>query len=77
MKQLVILICLCVSAIASPADLSEAEFKQLHDELRPAAEEPWLMIPWKIALLNAQQVAAEEKKPLFIWAMDGHPLGCT
>ena len=29
------------------------------------------------AVLNAQQIAAKEDKPIFIWAMDGHPLGCT
>jgi hypothetical protein len=28
-------------------------------------------------LLEAQRIAAEAKKPIFIWAMDGHPLGCT
>jgi hypothetical protein len=27
--------------------------------------------------LSAQHSAAEQKKPIFIWAMDGHPLGCT
>ena len=57
--------------------LTEAEFQQLHQQLQPAPDEPWLTIPWKIALLNAQQTAAQEKKPIFIWAMDGHPLGCT
>ena len=63
--------------VVSSGELTEADFERLHDELRPAADEPWLTIPWKVALLNAQQIAAEEKKPLFIWAMDGHPLGCT
>ncbi len=77
MKHFVILSCLVMSSYASAADLSEVEFQRLHDELHPATDEPWLTIPWKIALLNAQQIAVEEKKPLFIWAMDGHPLGCT
>ena len=63
---------------ASPAEeLTEAKFKELHAELQPAADEPWRTIPWKIALLDAQQTAAKENKPIFIWAMDGHPLGCT
>lgn len=56
--------------------LTHAEFLELHKELQPA-DEPWRTIPWKIALLDAQQGAAELKKPIFIWAMDGHPLGCT
>ena len=61
---------------ASAAELTDADFRQLHKELLPG-DEPWLTIPWKIALLNAQQTAAKEDKPIFIWAMDGHPLGCT
>lgn len=69
----------CMSfACATPAaELSEAEFQRLHAELEPAADEPWRTIPWKIALLDAQEQAARERKPIFIWAMDGHPLGCT
>jgi hypothetical protein len=57
--------------------LSETEFQKLHKELRPAPDEPWRSIPWHISLLEAQRTAAAEKKPIFIWAMDGHPLGCT
>ncbi len=59
------------------SELTDAEFRRLHAELQPAPDEPWRTIPWKIALLDAQRTAAKEKKPIFIWAMDGHPLGCT
>ena len=58
-------------------ELTQAEFQRLHEQLQPAEDEPWRTIPWKIALLDAQRSAAKEKKPIFIWAMDGHPLGCT
>lgn len=58
------------------APLTHAEFLELHKELQPT-DEPWRTIPWKIALLDAQRTAAQSKKPIFIWAMDGHPLGCT
>jgi hypothetical protein len=58
-------------------ELTEAKFRELHAELQPAPDEPWRTIPWKIDLLEAQRAAAEEQKPIFIWAMDGHPLGCT
>ncbi len=59
------------------AELSDTEFRKLHAELQPDSKALWRSIPWKISVLGAQQSAAEEKKPLFIWAMDGHPLGCT
>ena len=62
---------------ASAEPLSEKQFNELHKQLQPAADEPWRTIPWHISLLDAQRLAAEQKKPLFIWAMDGHPLGCT
>jgi hypothetical protein len=62
---------------AFAAELSIEEFQSLHEELRPSPEEAWRTIPWKIELLDAQRAAAEEGKPIFIWAMDGHPLGCT
>jgi hypothetical protein len=71
-----------MAAWASPhgllaGELTEAKFRELHAELRPSPDEPWRTIPWKIDLLEAQRAAAEQHKPIFIWAMDGHPLGCT
>jgi hypothetical protein len=52
-------------------------FRELHNELRPDPDAKWRSIPWKLSLLDAQAAAAESQKPIFIWAMDGHPLGCT
>lgn len=59
------------------AEMTREKFKQLHAQLEPSVDEPWRTIPWKIGLLDAQQAAAKQQKPIFIWAMDGHPLGCT
>jgi len=61
----------------SAQELTEDRFLELHAELQPDNTALWRTIPWKTSVLDAQQAAAEEKKPLFIWAMDGHPLGCT
>ena len=57
--------------------VSQTEFETLHRDLQPTGEETWRTIPWETSLLKAQSRAAAEQKPLFIWAMDGHPLGCT
>ena len=57
--------------------LTEAEFQKLHRELQPNPKATWRTIPWKTSVLDAQAAAAREGKPIFIWAMDGHPLGCT
>jgi hypothetical protein len=60
------------------AAISEGTFKELHGLLNPTKEEEaWRTIPWKTGLLDAQRQAAAEGRPIFIWAMDGHPLGCT
>ena len=65
------------STMGQSTELTEARYKQLCSELRSSENELWRTIPWKIDLLDAQQLAASENKPIFIWAMDGHPLGCT
>ena len=56
--------------------LSEKEFTKLHAELQPK-DQTWKSIPWRTSLLDAQRAAASQHKPILIWAMDGHPLGCT
>ena len=63
--------------LAFSITLTTAEFETLHQQLQPSGDEVWRSIPWKISMLDAQAAAAREKKPIFIWAMDGHPLGCT
>ena len=54
-----------------------SDFKPLHAKIVPAAEEKWQTIPWKTDLLEARDLAAKESKPVFLWSMNGHPLGCT
>lgn len=66
-----------VCSTASTGELDEAQFRRLHEALKPAEDEPWRTIPWKIRLLDARETAGRQGKPIFIWAMDGHPLGCT
>ena len=60
-----------------PDALGVEEFQKLHQELRPSKDEAWRSIPWKVSIGEAQAIAAKEHKPIFMWSMDGHPLGCT
>ena len=60
---------------ASP--LNDEEFGKILSEVNTPLDKPWRQVPWKISLLEAQNQAARAGKPIFIWAMDGHPLGCT
>lgn len=40
-------------------------------------EDAWLTIPWQTNLMAARQEAQRTGKPLFLWIMNGSPLGCT
>ena len=40
-------------------------------------EQAWLAIPWETDLTTARRKAAAAARPIFLWEMDGHPLGCT
>ena len=58
-----------------PAALTTEEFTSIHTQLR--AKEKWESVPWKTDLRDALEMSIKEKKPIFIWAMDGQTLGCT
>lgn len=45
--------------------------------LPTASEEKWLTIPWRTDLWTARADAQREGKPMFLWIMNGHPMGCT
>ena len=45
--------------------------------LPTAQEDRWLEIPWRTELMSARVEAREQGKPLFVWTMNGHPLGTT
>jgi hypothetical protein len=71
--------CLFTNAAAIAAEPIPADdFAELHSLIRPSVEESvWLSIPWRTDLWQARLVAAAEGKPILLWEMDGHPLGCT
>ena len=55
-----------------------AQFGKLHALIKPGAEEEkFLQIPWLTNLGDARAKAAAEGKPILLWEMDGHPLGCV
>ena len=42
-----------------------------------ADEQRWREIPWLASFADGLDAAHEQEKPLLLWAMNGHPLGCT
>ena len=63
------------NGVVAQEELGEERFKELMESIVPA--ESHSPIDWQPDLLVAQKMALEQKKPMFIWSMDGHPLGCT
>ena len=64
-------------AVDEVRPLSDSDVDDLISQLTPDPDRLWRKVPWQLSLVNGQAQAAEQKKPLFVWAMDGHPLGCT
>ena len=64
-------------AEAAAPPVPPQDFARLHALIKPAApEEKWTQVPWLVSLWEARQKAAAAGKPILLWEMDGHPLGC-
>ena len=68
-----------IETTVNPAlQLDAASFRDLIAYVRPKPEESkWLEIPWQTDLWDGRRLAMAEGKPIFLWAMNGNPLGCT
>ncbi len=54
------------------------QFGKLRTLIKPdPGEDRWARIPWVTDLTQARRLAAAQGKPILLWEMDGHPLGCT
>lgn len=57
--------------------LSQAQMDELFTLVPPTGkEDDFDKIPWRTSIWEARQEAAKEGKPILLWEMDGHPLGC-
>ncbi len=57
--------------------LSPDDVARLRKIIRPLpGEDPFETIPWETNLWEARVKAAAAGKPILLWEMDGHPLGC-
>jgi len=65
-------------AAGAAAPLTPEQADKVRAVVKPqTAEQKWEQIPWKTSLWDARKQAAAEGKPILLWEMDGHPLGCT
>jgi hypothetical protein len=80
MRSLLTLLLLGLAASSGVAadTITADQYRTLLEVIRPTSDEDrWATIPWRINLWEARKEAAKEGKPILLWEMDGHPLGCT
>jgi hypothetical protein len=64
--------------VVAAEPLTAEQFADLHVLIKPAkTEDRWSRIPWQTSLWEGRRLAAAQGKPILLWEMDGHPLGCT
>lgn len=62
----------------SSEPIKPEQFNKIHSIIKPNLdEEKFMQIPWMIDLWEARKKAASEDRPILLWEMDGHPLGCV
>ena len=74
-----IVVAAALQSFASAAPIPAAKLAALQKLVQPDASEiEWrTRIPWRTSLWAARREAAATGKPIYLWEMDGHPLGCT
>lgn len=86
-----LLLALCLLSTANPGpaqstqrisgqslELSDKTFATVRDGILPTGgESTWRKIGWLPDLRSALKEANTLDKPVLLWAMNGHPLGCV
>lgn len=72
----------CVALLArAPAmaqELTEATFDRWSDYLAPEKSEcAWEGVPWRPSFRAGVRDSQIEGRPILLWAMNGHPMGCV
>jgi hypothetical protein len=58
--------------------VSASTFAAWRDHIVPHADEDrWLQIEWHDSTSAGFKAATEQNRPMLLWLMNGHPLGCT
>ena len=79
MKKLLLLIFLyACTQNQQPFDLNEMTYYMWQEFIKPTKDElAWAEIPWRSTFYDGLVESDRAQKPLLLWVMNGHPLGCT
>ena len=73
MRYNTLMVALILAIALAPADI-DAKIAAI---MPTAEEEKWMTIPWRTDLNQARRDSVALSKPIFMWIMNGHPMGCT
>ena len=61
-----------------PTSLSLDNYNLFSAFIKPSTDEmKWTSIPWETDLWEARRKAIRSRLPMFLWTMNGNPLGCV
>jgi hypothetical protein len=64
--------------LGAAPELNDDNFGRLRDAIRPSHSElAFLEIDWRDSFFGAVNEAQKTNRPILLWVMNGHPLGCT
>ena len=62
----------------SSFQLNESNYGIWRNYIEPKATDlAWAQIAWRSSFQEGLAESYREQKPMLLWAMNGHPLGCT
>ena len=80
MKRLLLLIVILFSCVKNKQEyqLNDRTYNMWKEFIKPTKEElAWAQIPWRSTFYDGLIDSDRQQKPLLLWVMNGHPLGCT
>ena len=80
MKRLLLLIVILFSCAKNKQEyqLNDSTYNMWKEFIKPTKEElAWAQIPWRSTFYDGLIDSDRQQKPLLLWVMNGHPLGCT
>ena len=72
-----LLVSLLGIGIGQSKAVSDQDFAKIHKKLVPKKSALWETIPWEVSILEAKRKAEAKGRLIFMWSMDGHPMGCV
>ncbi len=68
----------CATVVPSGFLLTEDSYASVREQILPKQSElAWTQIPWRPSFREGVAEAEVQGKPVLLWVMIGHPLGCT